>query len=553
MGRVKLTFSSRFLLASLHMQSLKDKVSIRKFKEALAQLPKGSGSAASKIAYDETMNRIRGQEKGFRDLAIATLSWISLAIIPLTLRELQCALSVEPGDTAMDEANFVDEETLSSVCAGLMVVNHESQIVRLAHYTTQEYFDTQKDVLFPDGEKLLATTCLTYLSFDVFSDWQLNTPYRCNRAPTSRAVRNGGVRISHCYPLFDYAACSWHKHAHSSQDPTLQGLIIEYLKRTRNLAALLCGSLHKSDWDIDSALPLEEPLFPQCIHGLSIAVRYGFTDAVKALLHSEGSSAEDGGRIKAQALGLAAFYGQSSALRILLDDNTIAPAAVSHALSFLYMRGKALPGFYEVAEMLLNHGADANTALDDIPLIHLASRRNDVQSVSLLLSHGADVALRDWKCRTALHEAAEEGHSGDLVKVLLQRGLDINGRDSDGETALLTAIWNLGHRKPSERNHERVITQLLGLGASVHQSDSCGWTALHWATKSGAPKIACQLLEAGADVHARNDDGETAADRLDKWDWNSIAEEERVEYKEILEKYSFYQRRLEKSRTELWR
>ncbi len=154
------------------MKSLKDKISIRKVKEALAQLPKGSGSAASNIAYDETMNRIRGQEKGFRDLAIATLSWISLAKRPLTLRELQCALSVEPGDIAMDEANFVDEETLSSACAGLIVVDHESRIVRLAHYTTQEYFESQKDALFLDRQNLLAETCLTYLSFDVFSNWQ---------------------------------------------------------------------------------------------------------------------------------------------------------------------------------------------------------------------------------------------------------------------------------------------------------------------------------------------------------------------------------------------
>ncbi len=146
--RDKLTSFSRFLLASRHIQSLKDKVSMRRVKEALAQLPRGSGSAASKIAYDETMKRIRGQEKGFCDLAIATLSWISLAKTPLILRELQCALSVEPGDTAMDEANFVDQETLSSVCVGLVVVDYESRIVRLAHYTTQEYFESQKEVLF---------------------------------------------------------------------------------------------------------------------------------------------------------------------------------------------------------------------------------------------------------------------------------------------------------------------------------------------------------------------------------------------------------------------
>ena len=210
MGRVKLIFSSRFLLASLHMQSLKDKVSRRKINEALAQLPRGSGSAASKIAYDETLNRIRGQEKGFCELAIATLCWISLAIRPLTLRELQCALSIEPGDTAMDETNFFDEETLVSVCAGLIVVDHESQIIRLAHYTTQEYFESQQDFLFSDKQNLLATTCLTYLSFDEFSNWLLShidvDCYWYSQCPGALAPPYKSESYIHCYPLLHYAA-----------------------------------------------------------------------------------------------------------------------------------------------------------------------------------------------------------------------------------------------------------------------------------------------------------------------------------------------------------
>ena len=521
------------------MQSLKDKVSIRKIKKALAQLPRGSGSAASNIAYDETMNRIRGQGKGFCDLAIATLAWVSLAMRPLTLRELQCALSVEPGDSTMDEADFVDEETLSAICAGLVVVDRESQIIRLAHYTTQEYFDNQKDVLFLDGQKLLAMTCLTYLSFDVFSNWQLERfgSYSWHsQPPGSLAARGEHETYAHYYPLLDYAASHWHIHAHSSQDPTIERLIMDYLKRTDNLAALLCLA---GSYDDGWCLP--RSFFVQSIHGLLVAAKYGFTNAIKALLHLEGYCTEDGSNVKAQALGIAAFSGQSSALRILLDGNTIATSAVSSALSLVYCSKIAPSRRCEVAEILLKHGADANTTSYELPLIHHASGRNDVQFAVLLLSHGADVELRARDGTTALHRAAAEGHSGDIVKVLLEKGLDINGRDNDGETALLTAIWNLGRLKPSERNHERVITQLLGLGASVYQSDSCGWTALHWAANYGALKIACQLLEAGADVNARNDDGETAADCPNSWEWGSMTKEERAECEEILERYSFYQ------------
>ena len=512
------------------MQSLKDKVSIRKIKEALTQLPRGSGSAASKIAYDETMNRIRRQEKGFCDLAIATLSWISLAIRPLTLRELQCALSVEPGDTEMDVANFVDEETLSCVCAGLIVVDQESQIVRLAHYTTQEYFESQKDVLFLEEQKLLATTCLTYLSFDVFSDWQLgkkgisrwlSKPPSFLRAP------------SHDYPLFNYAVSHWHEHAHSSQDPAIQKLIINYLKRTDNLAALF-----RFVGLDDDGRALAESFSTQSVHGLLIAAKYGFTDAVKTLLHLEGYCAEDKSRIKAQALNLAASFGQSAVVCILLDGNTIAPAEVSFALWCVYCRDILPPSCCEVAEILLNHGADANTTLHNKPLIHQASRRNDVQFADLLLSHGADVGLSRWDGSTALHRAAEEGHSGDIVKVLLENGLDINTRNCNGETALLTALRVCPLEKL--KNYGSLITQLLGCGASVDHSDKYCRTALHWAAGRDMLEIACQLLEAGADVNASNVRGHTAADCLKRLEWGSIKEEERAKCEVILERYCFY-------------
>lgn len=36
-----------------------------------------------------------------------------------------------------DEDNYVDQEILSSVRAGLIIVDLESSVTRLAHYTTQ--------------------------------------------------------------------------------------------------------------------------------------------------------------------------------------------------------------------------------------------------------------------------------------------------------------------------------------------------------------------------------------------------------------------------------
>jgi hypothetical protein len=47
----------------------------------------------------------------------------------------------------LDEENLPEIEDMVSVCAGLVTVYEESNIVRLIYYTTQEYFErTQKAV-----------------------------------------------------------------------------------------------------------------------------------------------------------------------------------------------------------------------------------------------------------------------------------------------------------------------------------------------------------------------------------------------------------------------
>ena len=55
-----------------------------------------------------------------------------------------------------------------SVCAGLVTVDKESDIIRLVHYTTQEYFERTKRDWFPEAETKITETWVTYLSFNAF-------------------------------------------------------------------------------------------------------------------------------------------------------------------------------------------------------------------------------------------------------------------------------------------------------------------------------------------------------------------------------------------------
>jgi hypothetical protein len=45
-------------------------------------------------------------------------------------------LAVEPEEAEVDPENIPDVEDLVSVCAGLIVVDQESAVIRLVHYTT---------------------------------------------------------------------------------------------------------------------------------------------------------------------------------------------------------------------------------------------------------------------------------------------------------------------------------------------------------------------------------------------------------------------------------
>lgn len=114
------------------------------------------------------MERIEGQVIDQVELAKQVLSWITCAKRPLITSELHHALAVEPSDSELGEDNLPQIEDMVSVCAGLVTIDEKSGIIRLVHYTTQEYFErTQKD-WFPNAKADIARSCVTYMSFDMF-------------------------------------------------------------------------------------------------------------------------------------------------------------------------------------------------------------------------------------------------------------------------------------------------------------------------------------------------------------------------------------------------
>jgi hypothetical protein len=90
-----------------------------------------------------------------------------------------------------------------------------------------------------------------------------------------------------------------------------------------------------------------------------------------------------------------------------------------------------------------------------VPLI-MASRNGQIRVVRLLLDRGADVNAREKETETtALIAAAQQGHA-EVVAVLLEKGADVHAKDKAGKTALSEAK----HYK-----HEHVVKLLQERGA----------------------------------------------------------------------------------------
>jgi hypothetical protein len=113
--------------------------------------------------------RIEAQQADQEELAKQVLSWITCAKRPLTTLELRHALAVEEGASELDEENLPEVNDIVSVCAGLVAIDKESDIIRLVHYTAQEYLERAQTSLFPYAEADITRICVTYLSFDVFT------------------------------------------------------------------------------------------------------------------------------------------------------------------------------------------------------------------------------------------------------------------------------------------------------------------------------------------------------------------------------------------------
>jgi uncharacterized protein len=141
---------------------------------------------------------------------------------------------------------------------------------------------------------------------------------------------------------------------------------------------------------------------------------------------------------------------------------------------------------------LLN-GARAAPA-DDLTA---AAERDDRRTVLLLMLRGVDPNGRDSRGKTALEAALREESWSALDGLLEYPALQIDSANEHGETPLMLLAL---------KGRLDAVKTLVRRGASVNKA---GWSPLHYACSGPDKGVAAWLLSQGADINARSPNGST--------------------------------------------
>ncbi|KAI7770093.1 hypothetical protein LZL87_014294 [Fusarium oxysporum] len=430
-----------FLLAQIYLKLLSYKTSETEMRRQLTAFQKhgnedGIADALTK-AYKETMDRINQQQSDHIILAKKVLFWVARAKRELTVQELQHALAMSSVQCEPCEADLPFDETLVTVCAGLVAVDEAKKTIQLVHYTVQEYINQRPCQLLPVTELDIARACIAYLSFSSFQGGYY---------PQWDGMED---RLKP-YPFYHYAAKNWGHHARDSSISVDE--IIEHFSPGTQLMKSVCVLLVRESSISDKGY---WPTPPKSTSRLHIAAYFGLENIVQKLLLtcSQADPTDDFNRTP---LSYAAEQGYETVIKLLIDNGADKDSRGTDK----YHHGGRTPLSFAAEK---GHEAAVRTLINRESCLHLAcgavlgrgwtplsyaARCGHKAVVTLLLESGATLEY-DNSGRTTLSHAAEKGHK-DIASLLLKQSADPDLRmtcpKEFGRTALSFAAQNWAPR-----------------------------------------------------------------------------------------------------------
>lgn len=577
----------------MYIDSLVGKRSIPSVRRALdglktpPQETKDRSDVLSK-AYHKAMERIQQQKGDLPADAMTILAWVVKSKKPLPVGTLRLILAIDTKKCMVDEDNFPTADHITQACAPLVVIESKSQEARLAHYTIQEYFERSNNTWMEKSQELIANTCMSYLSFSTIHSVFWNTSDDDGRFHkyatqfwahhTAEALAQGleNQRVEQflhnrtnsdlwhdCLMQIDLARTNFSASELGDLLQISEQVIELHVAACLGLSSIVAELINKGcDPDVRDKRN-RSPLW--------WAVYNGHAGIVELLLEQNVDTEVKDTFSYRTPLKLAAERGLVSVVRLLLDkDADLQPGNRDETYggitawdvnvrlikvnemfqpygtgateifegNWWYLSPLALAakqGHEDISALLLRRGAKIEAKSDYGPTIsalNVAITANQKSIVRLLLTHGADVEMRDVEGSTALHIAVRYAQTN-IVELLLAHGADTEVQDKDGRTALQIAI---NFRRPNtakllllhganikardnkgltalhiaaERNNDDSVQFLLTHGAHIETRDNNGCTPLHLAAQSNKPRAIEVLLTHGGDIEARNIYGRT--------------------------------------------
>ena len=490
------------------------------------------------VNEDDNSDRAERAKRAFQ--------WILYSERPLTIGELEDAISVSPNQKSWRPPSVLNRTRLARLCGNLINYDETSGTLSLAHRTVGAFLlegtcareIPQLSIEEATAQEYLSDICLTYLSFTDFHKAISRTSDTTNLTAISQPVRLIGsmapssIRpwalsaansrrarktpkqpfdlvnalrtelsshqakpINSRFPLLEYCKIFWVEHSHY--------IDLHDDNRITTLKKTISGTLLPNGWvpwaSTDDELPALGMLFWVVghVHRALFRVWHSFRTSDERAYWSIFWKKE-GSKLFASACTFADYEQLEMILRAKRRVDLERPAQ-SEVLEQLV--SAALSGNLGVAHRLLLENPWINSIAPRFgkTALQAAAERGHFEVVELLLHNEADVnaPVAITEGRTALQAAAGGGHLT-IVEILLQKGALVNASAAgieSGRTALQAA---------AEGGHLAVVERLLQEKAYVNAPAAIteGRTALQAAAEAGHLAVVRRLLQAKADVNA---------------------------------------------------